>query len=75
MRARSADGEWSVEVVHLTLTGNHRDGAWLKVCRLGWFVAELRSVEELAKLIDLSKLEEALVGRLFRLRGEWSTSS
>ena len=38
MRYRSADGEWTVEVIRLALTGINRDGEWLRVSRWGCFV-------------------------------------
>jgi hypothetical protein len=60
MRFRSADGQWVVDVINLSLTGNHRDGELLRVARWGWFVAELRSIAQLSKLVDLADLEEAL---------------
>jgi hypothetical protein len=47
-----------VDVIRLTLTGNHRDGERLRVARWGFFVAELRTVEELASFVDLAELEE-----------------
>lgn len=59
MRVRSRDGSWTVDVIRLSLTGNHRDGEKLRVSRWGWFVAELRTVEELADYVDLAELEEA----------------
>jgi hypothetical protein len=59
MRVRSADGEWTVDVISLSLTGNQRDGEWFRVSRCGWFVAELRSVCELAALVNISELAEA----------------
>lgn len=60
MRYTSADGEWAVEVIHLALTGNNRDGEWLRVSRWGCFVAEVRSIAELSAYVNLAELEQAL---------------
>lgn len=68
MRVRSRDGEWVIDVVRLSLTGTGRDGEWLRVSRWGCFVTELRSVSELARLVDLATLEEALT-RITTIRG------
>lgn len=57
MRVRSADGDWVIDVVRLSLTGTGRDGEWFRLSRRGWFVAELQSVAELAELVDLATLE------------------
>jgi hypothetical protein len=61
VRVRSPDGEWIIDVIHLTLTGTHRDGEWLRVRRWGMHFADLRTVEQLAEVVDLATLEEALV--------------
>jgi hypothetical protein len=33
----SSDGQWVVELVHLTATGNGRDGDWVRVSHRGFF--------------------------------------
>ena len=38
MRFRSPDGEWVVDVLRLSLTGDHRDGERFRVTRYGFFV-------------------------------------
>ena len=38
MRFRSIDGEWVVDVIRLSLTGDHRDGECFRVTRHGFFV-------------------------------------
>jgi hypothetical protein len=43
VRFRSADGEWTVDVIRLSLTSNNRDGEWLRVAHLGFHVAEVRT--------------------------------
>jgi hypothetical protein len=57
VRVRSADGEWVIDVIRLSLTGTGRDGEWLRVSWWGWFVAELRSVAELATVVDLAQFD------------------
>ena len=52
-----------VDVIRLALTGTHRDGEWLRIKRWGWHVADVRTVAELARYVDLATLGEAL-GRL-----------
>jgi hypothetical protein len=65
VRVRSPDGEWVIDVINLTLTCNHHDGEWFRVARWGWHIADLRTVEQLAQLLDLATLEEALVRACF----------
>ena len=60
MRYRSADGEWVVDLIHLELTGTHHGGAWLRVARWGFHVADVRSIADLTKFVDLAELEQAL---------------
>jgi hypothetical protein len=55
-RFRTADG-WSVETVRLSQTPNHHDGEWIRVRHLGFYVADLRSVAELARYFPLDELE------------------
>lgn len=50
-----------LDAITLTATGTHRDGEWIRVSRWGFRVADLRSVEQLAALVDLAALEEALL--------------
>jgi hypothetical protein len=62
VRVKSPDGEWTIDVIHLTLTGTHRDGEWLRVRHWGMHFADLRTVEQLAEVVDLARLEEVLRG-------------
>lgn len=57
-RFRSFDGQWTIDVIRLSLTGNHRDGECFRIARWGIFVAEARTVAELGQHVDLAKLEE-----------------
>ena len=66
MRFRSADGQWTVEVIRLTLTGSNRDGECFRVCHYGFYVAEARTIDELREHVDLAELEESLA--ITRLR-------
>jgi hypothetical protein len=69
VRVRSPDVEWIIDVIRLTLTGTHRDGEWLRVRRWGMHFADLRTVEQLAEVVDLATLEEALGGAVAGSRG------
>jgi hypothetical protein len=60
MRCRSADGQWQVDVILLSLTSDNRDGEWLRVSRWGLHVGDVRTVDELREYVDLADLEEAL---------------
>lgn len=60
MKWRSKDGNWQVEDITLALTGDGRDGHWLRLRYRGYFVAECRTVAELARYVDISELEDAL---------------
>jgi hypothetical protein len=71
VRVRSPDGEWIIDVIHLTLTGTHRDGEWLRVRRWGMHFADLPTVEQLAEVVDLATLEEPLGGASRWLVGSW----
>jgi hypothetical protein len=62
-RYRSADGRWRVEVVRLTGTPDRHDGAWIRVRYFGWFVADVRAVEDLAAYFPLAALELDGLGR------------
>jgi hypothetical protein len=52
-----ASGGWTVEVVHLSVTPNHRDGEWLRVSCRGWWVADVRSVAELEQWFAVADVE------------------
>jgi hypothetical protein len=55
-RWRSSDGEWSVRLVRLNGTPNHGDGEWLRLTRFGFWVADVRTVAELADFVSLDRL-------------------
>jgi hypothetical protein len=57
-RWRTRDGEWTVETVTLAGTPDNRDGSWLRVRRLGYYVADVRDAAGMACYIDLRELEE-----------------
>jgi hypothetical protein len=59
MRLTSGDGRWRVDLIRLTATSDHRDGEWLRVQRDGIFVAEVRTLAELAAHVDVADLREA----------------
>jgi hypothetical protein len=44
----------------LSETGTGRDGEWIRITQHGYFVAEVRAVEELARYVDPAELEVAL---------------
>jgi hypothetical protein len=52
-----------VEVIYLTGTSGKRDGEWLRVSYLGFHVADVRTLEELASYFPLDSLEEKLTRR------------
>ena len=52
-----APGGLHVQVVSLENTPDHRDGAWIRITRCGSWVADVRTVDELEKLIPLDQLE------------------
>ena len=57
MRWMSSDGQWVVVLVHLTNTGNGRDGDWLRVSHRGFFVGEARDWTGVVRLgVDVSDL-------------------
>jgi hypothetical protein len=69
-RYRTADG-WSVETVRLSMTPDHRDGEWIRVRYYGFFVADVRSIPELARYFPVAALEPDGLGRghsLYALR-------
>jgi hypothetical protein len=57
-RYRTSDGTWTVEVVRLSLTPNKRDGTWLRVRHCGYFIADVRAVDDLAQYFELDDLSE-----------------
>jgi hypothetical protein len=57
LRFTSADGDWVVDVIRLSLTGDGRDGECFRVSRCGFFVAEARTLEELGRYVDPARLE------------------
>jgi hypothetical protein len=59
---RTADG-WSVETVRLSTTPDHHDGEWIRIRRFGFWIKDVRSVEELAELVPLADLEPYGLGR------------
>jgi hypothetical protein len=60
VRWRTRDGQYTVEVVRLALTGGHKDGERIRVKQYGAHVADVRSVEDLYAYLDLADLEQAL---------------
>ena len=60
MKWRTRDGQFTVEVIKLTGTSRNRDGEWLRVKQHGSHLADVRSVEELARYFDLADLVEGL---------------
>jgi hypothetical protein len=57
VRLKSRDSRWRVDLIRLTATSDHRDGEWLRVHPDGYFVAEVRTVTELATHVDLAELQ------------------
>jgi len=52
-----------VEVIRLTCTPNRRDGEWLRVRYLCYWIADVRQLAELALWFALAELQEALARR------------
>ncbi len=52
-----APGGWTVDVIHLSSTPDHRDGEWLRVGLHGVHVADVRTVAELEQWFPLAELE------------------
>jgi hypothetical protein len=52
-----APGGWRVRIVTLAHTPNHRDGSLYRLSQYGTHVADVRSVAEIARYLDLSGLE------------------
>lgn len=61
-RYRTADG-WAVETVRLTMTPDHHDGEWIRLRRFGYWIADVRAVEDLARYVSLAELEPDGLGR------------
>jgi hypothetical protein len=52
-----APGGYTVDVIELTGTPDHRDGQWLRVSRYGVHVADVRTPAELEAWFPLAELE------------------
>ena len=61
MRLCSKDGTWRVDLISLSWTGDSRDGSRFRITRNGYFVAEVRTLAELARYVDPADLEETLI--------------
>jgi hypothetical protein len=48
---------WSVEIVHLSLTPDKRDGCWYRVRQHGSFITDVRTVAELEEWVPLADLK------------------
>jgi hypothetical protein len=55
-RFGTADG-WSVEAVRLSMTPDRHDGEWLRARRFGFWIADVRAVEDLARYFRLADLQ------------------
>lgn len=60
---RHTESGRSVEVIRLTCTPNRRDGEWLRVRYLCYWIADVRQLAELALWFALAELQEALARR------------
>ena len=59
MRWMSSDGDWVVELVRRTASGNGKDGEWLRVLHHGFKVGEARDRDGIARLgVDVSDPRE-----------------
>jgi hypothetical protein len=59
MRWMSRDGDWVVELVRRTASGNGRDGNWLLVRHCGFKVGEARDWNGVERLgVDIGDLRE-----------------
>jgi hypothetical protein len=57
----TSDGEWVVDVIRLSVTGNNRDGTWLRVRQHGFFAGEVRRWEDLDRFpFDVGDLRAEL---------------
>lgn len=55
----SSDGGWVVVLVHLTATGNGRDGGWLRVTCPGFYIGEARDWDGVTRICaDIGDLAE-----------------
>lgn len=70
----NSDGRTVVDLIRLTLTGTNKDGEWFRVSRDGWLVGRVRTREQLARLVDLADLREALRALAPRLVGAVAVS-
>jgi hypothetical protein len=59
-RWRTKDGRYCVDVITLSATPNNCDGTWLRVREHGFWVADVRDPDELARFVPLEELEEGL---------------
>lgn len=53
----SADGVWAVEQVVISLASRGRNGTFLRVTRRGQWVADCRTVADVAQHVDLTTLQ------------------
>jgi len=67
----SSDGVTVVDVNRLSATHGNQDGEWLRVKHYGILVGMVRTVPELARIVDLADLSEALGKALL---GLWPAS-
>lgn len=59
MRWMSSDGEWVVDLVRRSGSGNGRDGEWLRVFHHGFKLGEARDWDGVARLgVDIGDLRE-----------------
>jgi hypothetical protein len=66
---RRAHG-WQVGIMHLSLTGNHRDGEWLKDLDLGLLRARAAVGARAGRLFRLGAPKSVPTGLTTRLPGE-----
>jgi hypothetical protein len=59
VRWLSRDKRWRVDLIRLSCTADNRDGERFRIACDGYFLAECRTVGELAAFVDLAELEEA----------------
>jgi hypothetical protein len=56
----SSDRITVVDLVRLSAKPGHQDGEWLRIWRHGLLVGTVRTVPELAQIVDLTDLSEVL---------------